>query len=103
MLLVRSISGAPIRLTEERWGHIRLRHPEMNSQRDRVLETIQSPDYIQEGDLGELLAVRYFPKTPLTDKYLVVAYREISNEDGFVMTAYFTSRPSAKRSIVWKP
>jgi hypothetical protein len=103
VLLVRPVVGVPIRLTEERWNHIRSRHAEMTDQRDRVLETVESPECVQQGDFGELLAVRHYPHTPLTRKFLVVAYRELSSDDGFVMTAYFTSRPSARRSIVWKP
>ncbi len=75
MLVVFSRNRTPIRLTMERWNHIRNRHPEMATQRERVLETVESPDYIQNGDFGELLAVRHYPETPLTSKYLVVAYR----------------------------
>jgi hypothetical protein len=103
VLVVRSKNGVFIRLSEERWAHICSRHPEMETQRERVIETIQNPDYIQEGDFGDLLAMRQYAATPLTRKQLVVAYRETSPDDGFVLTAYFTSRPSAARRIVWKP
>lgn len=74
----------------------------MNNQRERVLETLQEPDMIQQGDFGELLAIRHYPQTPLTSKFMVVAYREVSLDDGFVLTAYLTSRPSARRITVWK-
>ncbi len=77
------------------------RHPEMDSLRERVLETVSEPEIIQQGDFGELLAIRFYPQTPLTSKNVVVAYREISSEDGFVLTAYLTNRPSARR-IIWK-
>jgi hypothetical protein len=102
MLVVRSRNGVPVRLTEERWQHIVSRHPEMDGQRERVLETVAEPDMIQQGDFGELLAVRFCPGTPLTSKFLVVAYREVSPEDGFVVTAYLTSRSSARRVVIWK-
>ena len=102
MAVVYSQSQVPIRFTEERWKHIRERHPEMETQRDRVLETVESPDCIQEGDFGEPLAIRHYPRTPLTTKFLVVAYRETSAEDGFIMTAYFASHPSARRLVLWK-
>jgi len=102
MLIVHSHNGAPVRLTEERWQHIVRRHPEMDNQRERVLETLAEPDMIQQGDFGELLAVRFYPETPLTRKFLVVAYREVSPEDGFILTAYLTSRPSARRAMIWK-
>jgi hypothetical protein len=74
----------------------------METQRARVLETVELPECIQQGDFGELLAVRHYPQTPLTTKFLVVAYRETGAEDGFIMTAYFASRPSAKRVTLWK-
>ena len=87
MIIVRSRHGVPVRLTEERWLHIISRHPEMGEQRDRVLETLAAPDMIQEGNLGELLAIRFYPETPLTSKFLVVAYREVSDDDGFILKA----------------
>ena len=101
MIIVYSRNKIPIRLTEERWGHITRRHPEMEEQRDKVLETIADPGMIQEGDFGEVLAVRFYSTTPLTQKYLVVAYKEEDKQDGFVLTAYFTSAVSKRRTTVW--
>lgn len=74
----------------------------MKEQKDKVLETIANPDIIQQGDYGELLAIKLFENTPLTEKYLVVLYKEISKEDGFVITAYFTRKPLERRAIIWK-
>lgn len=102
MLIVRSRGGAPVRLTDERWKHITVRHPEMKEQRDRVLETVSDPDLIQVGDSGELIAVRHYADTPLTEKYLVVPYKESPPDEGFVMTAYFTGQYSRRRTIQWK-
>lgn len=98
---MESINGVPIRLTDERWQHICDRHPEMLDQRQRILETLSDPDQIQQGDSGELLALRFYTDSPLGSKFLVVAYREISPEDGFILTAYFTNRPSPQRITLW--
>ena len=76
-------------------------HPEMTSMAAEVRLTVSTPDQVQEGDAGELLAVRLFPSTPLSRKYVVVVYRETSAEDGFVITAYLTSSPSTGRRVVW--
>ena len=76
-------------------------HPEMDTQRDRILETVNEPDMIQKGDFGELLAVRFYPQTPLTRKHLVVAYRETAVDDGFILTAYLARRPSNRREVLW--
>ncbi len=102
MLIVRSHGGVPVRLTQERWRHIVGRHPEMESLRGNVVETISEPDLVQKGDFGELLAVRLYENTPLGEKYVIVAYREVGEEDGFVLTAYLARRPSSRREIFWK-
>ncbi len=87
MIIVRSKNNVPIRLTIERWEHIIKRHPEMDAEKGKVLQTIIDPDLIQEGDFGELIGIKFFKKTPLTSKYLAVIYKEASNIDGFVITA----------------
>jgi hypothetical protein len=102
MIIVESRNKVPIRLTTERWNHIIAQHPEIATQRNRVLETIHAPELIQAGDFGELLAVRLYNQTPLTRKYLVVAYRELAADDGFILTAYLARRPSVRRETLWK-
>jgi hypothetical protein len=74
----------------------------MVDQRERVLETVAEPEMIQQGDFGELLAIRFYTETPLTSKFIVVAYREVSLQDGFIITSYLASRPAAGRTVLWK-
>ena len=102
MLIVSMITRVPVRLTEERWSHITRGHPEMSGLRDLVLETLADPDMIQEGDFGELLAVRSHSEPPLAGRSLVVVYREVGPDDGFVITAYITRRPSVRRREIWR-
>jgi len=102
MWIADSKSGAHIRLTEERWRHITCRHPEMQATRGCVLETLADPEWIQGGDYGEFLAIRYYADTALAGKYLVVVYRELAAYEGFILTAYLTKRPSARRVTLWK-
>jgi hypothetical protein len=69
-----------------------------------ILETIKNPDLILTGDFGELMAVKLFRETPVThDKYLNVVYKETSNPDGFILTAYFSRSINKTRRIIWKP
>lgn len=102
MIVVRSFRGVPVRLTRERWGHILARHQEMRDQKEKVLETISSPDVVQTGDFDALMAARRYSKTPLTEKLLVVVYRELGHADGFVLTAYFTNELSKRRQTIWR-
>ena len=64
-----------------------------------VLETVGAPDAVYEGDSGERLAVsrRYAPR------HLVVAYRDVSSTDGFVITAFFMTRAKRieRRRLIW--
>lgn len=80
-----------------------MRHPEMDNQKERVLETVTEPHLIQQGDFDELIAMRFYEKSPLTTKYLVVIYKEVISTDGFIITGYYTPKPSERRNILWKP
>ena len=82
MDIVKSKNGVPIRLTEERWVHITEEHSEMAGYYFEALETVKEPEAIYEGKMGECIAVREIEK----GKYIVVVYRELSKEDGFVIT-----------------
>ena len=91
-------------MTDERIKHITLNHPETKNCITWILETIENPDMIMAGDFGELIGVRLYEKTPVTyDKYLIVVYKETSNLDGFILTAYFSRSLNKKRELLWKP
>jgi len=100
MAEVKSKNGVSIRLTMERWFHITEEHSEMAGYFFEVLETIREPDAVYEGTYGELLAVNEIEPA---GRYMVVVYRELSDEDGFVITAFFTSRIARieRRTKVW--
>ena len=97
----KSKNGVPIRLTEERWFHITEEHSEMAGYYFEVLETVEEPEAIYEGKTGECIAARQIEK----DKYIVVIYRELSKEDGFVITAFLTRRKRQleRRRKIWQP
>ncbi len=88
MDVVRSKNDVSIRLPEERWFHITEEHSEMAGYYFEVLETVEQPEAIYEGKTGECLAVREVEK----DKYIVVVYKEVSSEDGFIITTFLTKR-----------
>ena len=104
MISASSKNNILIRLTDERISHIFKNHPETKECISWFLETIESPDFIIAGDFGELLAVKLYDKTPVTnDKFLIIVYKETNKLDGFILTAYFSRSINKKRRIVWKP
>ena len=100
MDVVKSNNDVPIRLTEERWFHITEEHSELAGYYFEVLETVEEPEAIYEGKARECIAVRELEK----GKHMVVVYKELSKEDGFVITAFLTRRRKQleRRQKIWK-
>ncbi len=103
-----SKNGVQIRLSDERWIHITIGHPEIANYFFGMLETIEEPETVYFGNSGELLAIKKLATAE--ERLLVVVYKELADQtgvliDGFVITAYSTSRMNAlqKRSIAWQP
>lgn len=96
-----SKNKVPIRLTDERWLHISIGHPEIAGYYYEILETIENPQIIYEGSEGGLIAIslKYEP----LNKFIVVIYKEVSFIDGFIITAYLSNKEQKfeKKKIVW--
>lgn len=67
-----------------------------------ILETVNTPDIVVKGVNEELLARKHYKKTNITEKSSVVVYK--GDDDGFIITAFFTSQPERirKRVTVWQ-
>jgi len=97
---VKSKNDVLIRLPKERWFHITEEHSEMAGYYYEVLETIKDPEIIYEGKDEELIAI----KTIEEGKFIVVMYKEIDKENGFVITAFLTRKKKQleKRKKLWE-
>ncbi len=97
-----SLSGKVIRLTLKQWIHIVESHDYMAGNMPKVMETVNSPDCIVKGFKDELIAIKHYSKTNIKEKHCVVVYKE--NRDGFIITAFFTSKPETirKRGMIWQ-
>ncbi len=100
MDIVMSKNNIPIRLTEERWIHIVEEHSEMAGYYFEILETVEEPEAIYEGKTGEYIAIRGIAE----GKYIVAIYRELSKEDGFLITSFLTRRKKQfeRRRKIWE-
>ena len=100
MYKAKSVNGVTIRLPDERWVHITEEHAEMAGYLYDTLETVQEPLAIFEGNSGELIAAREVE----AGKYIVAVYREIDQDDGFVITAFLTRRwkQLERRKKIWQ-
>jgi len=103
MEIAVSRNGLPIRLSDERWPHVVEAHDYMAGNLELVIETIEDPDAMVVGSKAELIALRYYEPTVLSEKYVVAVYREVG-DDGFLITAFMTSRPDTilRKGILWQ-
>ena len=65
----------------------------MASEIEKMKETLVSPQIVRRSLYDEKvwLFYRFYENTPVTEKYLMVAAR-ILNDEGFVVTSYFTDK-----------
>jgi hypothetical protein len=92
---VRTFDGARILLTDERWKHKILRHPELENKLVLVLDAVANPDEVNVDHAGAFHAFERL-HGELSDYIVVVYYRE--NEEGYIRTAFYTSyRRKARR------
>ncbi len=97
MEIAYSVNDIPIRLTYERWYHNIENHDDLASYFHDVLDTVENPEFIMQGNQGSLKATKNLGKR----KWLVVIYKELSKNDGFVITSYFLYK-KPKGKIIWK-
>ena len=87
-LTVTSRGDVPIRLTDERWAHIVEEHAELAGMREGVMRAVLEAECVLAGGAGELIGVL----TLEAGRALVVVYREVSPDDGFILTAFLSSQ-----------
>jgi hypothetical protein len=95
MDIVHSVNGVPIRMTAQRWKHIVENHNDLAGYYEMVLQTVEKPDLVIPGYGGTLIALKGLARR----RYLGVIYREVSAEDGFIISAYFTSKIERRKKI----
>jgi hypothetical protein len=90
-----------VTLDERRYEHI-LDHAEMKNQIERIKETLKEPEEIRESvyDKSVWLFYRFYPKTPVTKKYMLVVVK-VLNSKGFIITAFYTDEIK-KGELIWK-
>jgi hypothetical protein len=97
MDIAYSVNNVPIRLTDERWSHIVNSHDEIAGYYEDCLRVIEEPDLVLAGARGSLRAVKGYGK----NRYLVVTYKELGADDGFIITAFF-ARNFKRRRVLWQ-
>ena len=73
------------------WIHVLRKHGELNSQIQKMKQTLQDPGLVYYcPDEENYQYCKYFQRTPVTEKYLPLVVKHL-NGDGFIITAFFIS------------
>lgn len=88
-MFITDVFKEAIELTDERWKHIIIEHPEIEPYRDRIKEVLSSPDYVQKSKRDENVLLYYkFYDDIFDGKYLIVI--AMKGLRSFILTCYIT-------------
>lgn len=97
----KSYNGKRIRLTKVQRHHISFFHPEVLASEKMLVATLAEPDLVTEGGgPNTRILYRFYENTPVSSKYLAIVVKEL-NQEGFIVTGYFTDRIRRAR-VLWK-
>ncbi len=85
--------GKLVRLTKERWSHIKSDHPEMAAELENIMDCVSNPEFTKtsEYDQSVKFYYRYYKNRKSVAKYLLTAVKHL-NGNGFVITAFYTNK-----------
>lgn len=96
-----NVFSQPVELTEERWQHIVIEHPEVIDHKEKIPIVLADPDYVKRSKRDEhvILYYRYFADI-FDGKYLLVAVKKDLLRS-FVVTGYVT-RSVMQGETLWE-
>ena len=91
LLLAISVNRVPVRLVPRRWARL-------EGYYDEILDTVARPDYVFADGSGDLVAVRDVGVA----RCLQVTYREVSREEGYIISSSYAMRWFEPGRVVWR-
>ena len=83
-------TGRKLRMTDYNWLHIVRRHPEISSQKEKIIETLENPDKITESadDEEAKYYYKYYKNLPSPYRFMRVIAKYLNGE-GFIISSHF--------------
>lgn len=106
--IVKSKSGASMRLTEKQWKHITAARPQLEDFQGEILKAIEHPDEVYAPPprvRPQLHAIKKFKRLANIglSENIVVVYRELTPEEGFIITAFpISDRRKRRMYRLWR-
>jgi len=86
-------TGRKLRMTIWNWEHIIRMHPDISSEKDKIIEALQSPDKIIGSlkDENARFYYKYYKHRQSVNKFMMVLVKYLNGE-GFIISAHFVRR-----------
>lgn len=83
-------TGKKLRMTDYNWHHIVKRHPEIASEKGKIIETLEKSDKITDSleDEETKYYHRYYKSLPPPYKFMRVIAKYLNGE-GFIISSHF--------------
>ncbi len=83
-------TGRKLRIADYNWHHIVRRHPEIASQKERIIETLEKPDKITGSleDKETKYYYKYYKNLPSPYRFMRVIAKYL-NGGGFIISSHF--------------
>ena len=83
-------TGRILRMTDYNWRHIVKRHPEVASQKEKIIETLEKPDKITDSldDEEVKYYYKFYKNLPSPYKFMRVITKYL-NGNGFIISSHF--------------
>jgi|SRR3989338_9750509 len=83
-------TGRKIRMTIWNWGHITKKHPNISTEKEKIIETLENPDKIIYSikDEKARFYYKYYKNRKSVNKFLMVLVKYL-NGDGFIISTHF--------------
>ena len=80
-------------MTDWNWEHIIRRHPDISSEKEKIIETLKKPDKITDSLKDEKVKFyyRHYKHRQSSNKFMMVLGKYLNGE-GFIISVYFVQR-----------
>ncbi|PIN77563.1 hypothetical protein COV15_01810 [Candidatus Woesearchaeota archaeon CG10_big_fil_rev_8_21_14_0_10_34_12] len=87
---VKDKTDRKLRMTDYNWYHIVKRHPEIASNKEKIVETLENPDKITDSleDEETKYYYKYYKNRPSPYRYMRVIAKYL-NGKGFIISSHF--------------
>ena len=91
--LVKDKTGRELRMTDYNWDHIIKRHPEISSEKEKIIETLEKPDTITKSlkDENARYYYKYYKNRRSPENFLMILVKYLNGE-GFIISVHFVTR-----------